>query len=171
MSGLHACLASSQFLTTKEGSIGILSEARQNTLQWFAVSLLNGRLPYLKAAETPVVVETTEEDLFLTFAAGDASRLNTSALQSSEKVSVFGEEWELVVVRLAGLGVLAARQAVLTRSQPAKEWAASPCVNPVVDRWWEYAGHRYHVRGLHKSVEEIKERNGPFAGKRVCITL
>ena len=26
---------------------------------------------------------------------------------------------------------------------------------------------RYHVKGLHKSVEEVKERNGPFAGKRV----
>ena len=26
---------------------------------------------------------------------------------------------------------------------------------------------RYHVKGLRKSVEEVKERNGPFAGKRV----
>lgn len=66
----------------------------------------------------------------------------------------------------------------------AKEVAASPCVNPVVDRWWDFAGHRYHVKGLHRycessraiphentltrSVEEVKERNGPFAGKRVA---
>ena len=56
---------------------------------------------------------------------------------------------------------------MLTGGDPGKEWAASPCVNPVVDRWWDFRGHRYHVKGLHKSVEEIKERNGPFAGKRV----
>ena len=56
---------------------------------------------------------------------------------------------------------------MLTNGDPGKEWAASPCVNPVVDRWWDFRGHRYHVKGLHKSVEEIKERNGPFAGKRV----
>ena len=24
------------------------------------------------------------------------------------------------------------------------------------------------MKGLHKSVEEVKERNGPFAGKRVA---
>ena len=30
-----------------------------------------------------------------------------------------------------------------------------------------YFNQRYHVKGLHKSVEEVKERNGPFAGKRV----
>ena len=60
-----------------------------------------------------------------------------------------------------------ARQLVLTKNSTGKEVAASPCVNPVVDRWWDFRGHTYHVKGLHKSVEEVKERNGPFAGKRV----
>ena len=69
--------------------------------------------------------------------------------------------------RIPDLGVLRARQLVLTKNSTGKEVAASPCVNPVVDRWWEFRGHNYHVKGLHKSVEEVKERNGPFAGKRV----
>ena len=43
------------------------------------------------------------------------------------------------------MGVLKARQIVLTNNITAKEMAASPCVNPVVDRWWEFKGHRYHV--------------------------
>ena len=64
--------------------------------------------------------------------------------------------------------MLRARQLVLTKNSTAKEVAASPCVNPVVDRWWDFRGHTYHVKGLHKSVEEVKERNGPFAGKRVA---
>ena len=69
--------------------------------------------------------------------------------------------------RIPDLGVFRARQLVLTKNSTGKEVASSPCVNPVVDRWWEFRGHNYHVKGLHKSVEEVKERNGPFAGKRV----
>eukprot|EP00092_Neocalanus_flemingeri_P095852 GFUD01121965.1.p1 GENE.GFUD01121965.1~~GFUD01121965.1.p1 ORF type:complete len:455 (-),score=108.00 GFUD01121965.1:152-1516(-) len=167
ISGLHLCLENSNFDYSKEASIGLITPALQNTMQWFAVTLLNGRLPYLQPAETPVMAETTEDDLLLTFAAGDVTRLNNSSIQSHKKVAIFGDNWDLVTVKIPNLGVLKARQLVLTNSEPSKEWAASPCVNPVVDRWWDFRGHRYHVKGLHKSVEEIKERNGPFAGKRV----
>jgi hypothetical protein len=167
ISGLHLCLENSDLDYSKEASIGLIPQALEDTMQWFAVTLLNGRLPYLKPAETPVIVETTEDDLLLTFAAGDVSRLNNSSIKTQKKVAVFGSTWDLVTVQIPGLGVLRARQAVLTNGELSKEWAASPCVNPVVDRWWDFRGHRYHVKGLHKSVEEIKERNGPFAGKRV----
>jgi len=167
VSGLHQCLESSPLEYSKEGSIGIITPSLQNTMQWFGITLLNGRLPYLTPSETPVIVETTEDDLLLTFAAGDVTRLNNSSIKSHKKISVFGDTWDLVTVSIPDLGVLKARHQVLTNGEPGKEWAASPCVNPVVDRWWEFRGHRYHVKGLHKSVEEIKERNGPFAGKRV----
>jgi len=167
ISGLHLCLENSKFDYSKEASIGVITPSLQNTMQWFAVTLLNGRLPYLKPSETPVIAETTEDDLLLTFAAADVTSLNISSIKSHKKVAIFGESWDLVTVQIPNLGVLKARQLVLTNSDPGKEWAASPCVNPVVDRWWDFRGHRYHVKGLHKSVEEIKERNGPFAGKRV----
>lgn len=167
ISGLHLCLENSNLDYSKEASIGLISPSLQTTMQWFAVTLLNGRLPYLKPSETPVIAETTEDDLLLTFAAGDLTRLNNSSIQSHKKVAIFGDTWDLVTVKIPDLGVLKARQLVLTNGDPSKEWAASPCVNPVVDRWWDFRGHRYHVKGLLKSVEEIKERNGPFAGKRV----
>lgn len=167
ISGLHLCLENSNLDYSKEASIGLISPSLQTTMQWFAVTLLNGRLPYLKPSETPVIAETTEDDLLLTFAAGDVTRLNNSSIESHKKVAIFGDTWDLVTVKIPDLGVLKARQLVLTNGDPGKEWAASPCVNPVVDRWWDFRGHRYHVKGLLKSVEEIKERNGPFAGKRV----
>jgi len=167
ISGLHICLENSNLDYSKEASIGLIPLSLQNTMQWFAVTLLNGRLPYLKPSETPVIAETTEDDLLLTFAAGDVTRLNNSSIKTQKKVAIFGDTWDLVTVQIPNLGVLKARQQVLTNGEPTKEWAASPCVNPVVDRWWDFRGHRYHVKGLHKSVEEIKERNGPFAGKRV----
>merc|ERR1719383_678079 len=84
-----------------------------------------------------------------------------------QKVSVFGEIWELVSVKIPDLGLHKARQLVLTGSNVDKELITSPCVNPVVDRWWDFRGHSYHVKGIKRSVEEVKERNGPFAGKRV----
>ena len=71
----------------------------QNTMQWFAVTLLNGRLPYLKPSETPILVETTEDDLLLTFAASDVSRILNSTVMRHRKVEVFGDPWDLVTVK------------------------------------------------------------------------
>ena len=68
-------------------------------MQWFAVTLLNGRLPYLKPSDTPVLVETTEDDLLLTFAASDVTRLTNTTLERHKKVAVFGEVWDLVTVK------------------------------------------------------------------------
>lgn len=168
VSSLHQCLDSSQFDYSREGSIGLISPTLQHTMQWFAVTLLNGRLPYLKPSDTPILVETNEDDLLLTFAASDVTRFSNATVDRHKKVAVFGEIWDLVTVKIPDLGVLRARQLVLTKNSTVKEVAASPCVNPVVDRWWDFRGHNYHVKGLHKSVEEVKERNGPFAGKRVA---
>ena len=68
-------------------------------MQWFAVTLLNGRLPYLKPSETPILVETTEDDLLLTFAASDVSRILNSTVMRHRKVEVFGDPWDLVTVK------------------------------------------------------------------------
>jgi len=165
---IDACLEASVYGYSKEGGIGVVTSSLQTTMQWFAISLLSGRLPFLKPGETPVLVETTEYDLLLTFAVSDTTRFSNGTIASQHKVEVFGEVWDLVTIRVPELGVLKARQMVLTNRDEAKEVAASPCVNPVVDRWWDFAGRRYHVKGLHRSVEEVKERNGPFAGKRVA---
>jgi len=167
VSGLDTCLSNSDYEYSRDGSIGIISSTRQAVMQWFALSLLNGRLPFLKPAETPVIAETNEDDLYLTFATSSVERVKNSTITLYQKVEVFGESWNLITVKLADLGLYRARQLVLTGSDVAKEFTASPCINPVVDRWWEFKHHKYHVKGLKRSVEEIKERNGPFAGKRV----
>jgi hypothetical protein len=114
VSGLDACLSNSEYSYSREGSIGIITPHRQLVMQWFALSLLNGRLPYLKPAETPVIVETNENDLELTFAVSSLSRVKNETVKQLQKVSVFGETWDLVTLRLPGLGVYKARQLVLT---------------------------------------------------------
>ena len=115
VSSLHQCLDSSQFDYSREGSIGdvmynvkelllitlsgLISPALQQTMQWFAVTLLSGRLPYLKPSDTPILVETNEDDLLLTFAASDVTRFSNTTVDRHKKVAVFGETWDLVTVK------------------------------------------------------------------------
>jgi len=168
VTSLHTCLDQSNFDYSREGGLGVIGSSLQTTMQWFALALLNGRLPFLKPSDTPVIAETSADYLLVTMAVSDVSRLgNSSVIQSKQRIEVFGEVWDLVTVKLPDLGVLKARQMVLTNRKPDSEVAASPCVNPVVDRVWDYEGKSYHVKGLQKSVEEVRERNGPFAGKKV----
>ena len=99
VSGVHQCLDNSQFDYSKDGSIGLILPDQQNTMQWLAITLLTGRLPYLKPSETPIMMETTEDDLFLTFAASDVSRINNGSVVRLKKVEVFGDQWDLVTVK------------------------------------------------------------------------
>ena len=111
---IDGCLEASVYGYSKEGGIGVVTSSLQTTMQWFAISLLSGRLPFLKPGETPVLVETTEYDLLLTFAVSDTTRFSNGTIASQHKVEVFGEVWDLVTIRVPELGVLKARQMVLT---------------------------------------------------------
>ena len=168
VSGLHTCLSSSDYDYIKDGSIGLISPHKHNVMQWFALALLGKGLPFRRPKDTPLVAETDDNNLYITYATGDITRLPNSSITMHQKVSVFGESWDLVTIKIPGLGVFSSRQMVFTGGELNKEMIDSPCVNPVVDRWWEFKGHNYHIKGIKKSVEEIKEKNGPFAGKKVA---
>ena len=44
----------------------------------------------------------------------------------------------------------------------------SACVNPVCDAFWHWKNSTYHVRGVvNGTYELVRERNGPFAGKKI----
>jgi len=168
VSGLHTCLSTSDYDYNKDGSIGMISPIKQIVMQWFALALLNKGLPFRRPKDTPFIAETDEDNLYITYATGDYNRLSNASLIMHQKVLVFGEIWDLVTVKIPGLGVYTSRQMVFTGGDLGREMITSPCVNPVVDRWWDYRGHNYHIKGIKKSVEEIKEKNGPFAGKKVA---
>ncbi|XP_023340398.1 uncharacterized protein LOC111710528 [Eurytemora carolleeae] len=98
VSTLDSCFSNSDFDYTREGSIGIISTEQQTVMQWFALSLLNGRLPFMKPGETPVLAETNEDDLIMTFAVSSMARVKNSTVLMHKKVEVFGEIWDLVTV-------------------------------------------------------------------------
>ena len=92
---IDSCLEASVYGYSKEGGIGVVTASLQTTMQWFAISLLSGRLPFLKPGETPVLVETTEYDLLLTFAVSDTTRFLNGTIASQHKVEVFGDFYEV----------------------------------------------------------------------------
>jgi hypothetical protein len=53
------------------------------------------------SVDTPVLVETNDEDLELTFAVSSLSRVKNETIKLVQKVSVFGETWNLVTVRIS----------------------------------------------------------------------
>jgi hypothetical protein len=72
-----------------------------------------------------------------------------------------------------GLGLYRAREHVFNQTSTSSNDPASPisvrnaCVNPICDAHWEWRGKAYRVRGLEKGdYELVKERNGPFAGRK-----
>ena len=80
-------------------------------MQWFSLGLLNRGLPQLGPADTPVIVETTDDDLELTFATTDNHLLagddaDMAMVKARNKVSVFGRVWDLVTVPLGSSIVL-----------------------------------------------------------------
>ena len=45
-----------------------------------------------------------------------------------------------------GLGLMAARQAVLLKHRGEDGVIRSPCINPIIDHQWRYGGNTYTVR-------------------------
>lgn len=51
-----------------------------------------------------------------------------------------------VVTSYLGLGLMAARKAILLQHQDKDGIIHSPCVNPIVDYQWSYGGETYIVK-------------------------
>ena len=112
-----------------------------------------------------------------------------------KKMSAFGHPLQLVTLHFKDLGLYSARHYALTlpgvinntleerneviattsedifrtTHQEAKVYnVRSACVNPIIDSYWQWNSEVFHIRGLEKGDHEmVKERNGPFAGKRI----
>ena len=114
---------------------------------------------------------------------------------ATRKLSAFGHPVELVTLNFPGLGLYAARLHVYTlpssinntieaekeilattsndifketKKRPTVYNVRNACVNPITDAYWQWNNDLFRVRGLVNGKHEmVKERNGPFAGKRI----
>lgn len=149
-------------------------------LQWFSVNLLLGCLSKSKDKnliyiDTSVIVDVGENDLKLTFAVNgsfsnliDSLKKAVSSLlfASSYKLRAYGHLVKLVTLTFPNLGLFAARSSILNTT--SSDDVRSVCVNPIVDTFWNHDRRLIRIRGLEKGdMEMVKERNGPFAGKKI----
>lgn len=146
---LQACrdLFSEIPFITNENSIGIMDGTDEGIFSWFTVNFLNERLNH-QPARTLAALDLGGGSTQVTFAASTPDTLKErefihQAAAPKGRVSVYTNSY-------LGLGLMAARKAILLRGQ--KEEArdiTSDCVNPVIkSRKFSYGGTDYFISGL-----------------------
>jgi hypothetical protein len=167
--------ASRAFDFRPESSLGTLGDAEETVLQWFSINLLRHRVKDFRPEATAVIVDVGDVDLKITFAVDGDFHPPESRKIEVRTFGAFGHLVKLVTLTLPGLGLLEARNNMLTFRGPSPandsggvERYRSGCMNPVVEADWSWAGRDFRVLGkAEPDFELIKERNGPFAGKKV----
>lgn len=171
---LQRHLENSHFGVSSEVAVGHLSQLNERALQWFSINLLLHNLHNFVVSESAVVVDVGDTHLNLTFAVSGLqyNQLPKTRVTALKKLSAFGHHIKLVTLTYTGLGLYRGREHVFnltaTPSSQGPISVRNACVNPICDAHWEWNGKVYRVRGLEKGdYELVKERNGPFAGKKI----
>lgn len=151
-------------------SLGTLSKNDAKVLQWFAINLLDHALKRFRVSTSAVILDVGASDIELTFAVSSRQTLPSKGeFVATTRLSAFGHLIKLVTIRYRNLGLYDARFFML--SQHSSENGTlfhSECMNPISQAHWTYKGSFYEVVGKEKpDFELVKERNGPFAGKKV----
>ena len=156
-----------------------MNKKDKTALQWFAINLLTGSLTKNKDrgliyADTSVILDVGPQDLKISFAMNSSSQslidsLNHLMSSSSYKLQAYGHLIKLVTLSFKNLGLYSSRYHIYTNNNTNKpDDVRSVCVNPIVDSIWSYNDTLIRVRGVEKGdMEMVKERNGPFAGKKI----
>lgn len=167
------------FYVHPEASVGTLRDAADETaLQWFAANMMSHRLQEWHPAKSAVILDVREKDLVITMAVTPSQLLPSERVTAVKRLSAFGHRIKLTTLTYKGLGLYSARRHVFGLSSVPTVTSGrdgivgidvrTSCVNPICDAFWQWGNVTYRVRGLAKAHHElVKERNGPFAGKKI----
>ena len=167
------------FYFNPEKSLGALRNlADETALQWFAINLLSHSFRDWRVSTSAIILDVGEQDTFITMAVVAGKPLPEQRVWTVRQLTAFGHEIKLVTFRYPGLGLYSARSHVFQLSSTPAVYSSrdgtsgidvrSACVNPVCDAFWHWTNATYHVRGVvNGTYELVRERNGPFAGKRI----
>ena len=167
------------FYFNAEKSLGALRNlADETALQWFAINLLSHSFKDWRVSTSAIILDVSENDTFITMAVPASRLLPEQRVWTTRHLTAFGHDIKLVTFRYPGLGLFSARSHVFQLSSTPKVFSSrdgtsgidvrSACVNPVCDAFWHWRNMTYHIRGVvNGTYELVRERNGPFAGKRI----
>jgi len=170
----------SSFYFSPEKSFGALNHlADETALQWFAISLLSHSFINWKTGKSVILLNVREQDLFITTAVPLDQALPEHRVMSLRHLHAFGHKVKIATFKYPGLGLYSARSHVFGLSSTPSVFSKdasgtsgidvrSACVNPVCDAFWHWNNTTFHVRGVvNGTYELVRERNGPFAGKKI----
>lgn len=171
--------SNSSFYFNPDKSFGALRRlADETALQWFAISLLSHSFMDWKSSKSAVLLNVSDEDLFITMAVSPNQPLPEQRVMSVRHLHAFGMPIKIATFKYPGLGLYSARSHIFGLSSTPTVFSSrdgttgidvrSACVNPVCDAFWHWKNSTYHVRGVvNGTYELVRERNGPFAGKKI----
>ena len=170
--------SNTSFYFNAEKSLGALNSIDQTALQWFAINLLSHNFKDWRVSTSAIILDVSENDAFITMAVPANRLLPDQRVWTTRHLTAFGHDIKLVTFRYPALGLFSARAHVFHLSSTPKVFSSrdgtsgidvrSACVNPVCDAFWHWSNNTYHIRGVvNGTYELVRERNGPFAGKRI----
>ncbi|XP_066957769.1 ectonucleoside triphosphate diphosphohydrolase 5-like isoform X2 [Macrobrachium rosenbergii] len=167
-------LGGSGFHTT-DNSVGIMDGRDEGIFSWFTVNYLMDRVGG-DAKETLVALDLGGGSTQITFVPVESDTLMSTPEDYLTSISLLHRELKLYTHSYLGLGLMAARQAVLLKHRGEDGIIRSPCINPIIDHQWNYGGNTYTVRGPEQAkYQEIRgqagrlSENRPVADHTTCL--
>ncbi|XP_042881763.1 ectonucleoside triphosphate diphosphohydrolase 5-like isoform X4 [Penaeus japonicus] len=167
-------LTASGFHTT-ENSVGIMDGRDEGIFSWFTVNYLMDRITG-DPKETLVALDLGGGSTQITFVPVEQTTVQSTPEDYLTSISLLHKNLNLYTHSYLGLGLMAARKAVLLQHKGEDGVIHSPCVNPIIDHQWSYGGETYTIRGSeHPKYQEIRgqagrlSENRPIADHKSCL--
>ncbi|KAG0711967.1 Ectonucleoside triphosphate diphosphohydrolase 5 [Chionoecetes opilio] len=137
-------LSSSGFYTT-DNSVGIMDGRDEGIFSWFTVNYLMDRITGTPK-DTLVALDLGGGSTQITFVPVEGDTISTTPPDYLTNISLLHKNLNLYTHSYLGLGLMAARKAIMMQHQGEDGVIRSPCINPIVDYQWSYGGDTYNVR-------------------------
>lgn len=150
-----------------KNSISIMEGTDEGIFSWFTVNFLLDRFNSL-SSQTVAALDLGGGSTQITF---QPDNVQAKKLEKHVySINVFNHNMSLYTHSYLGMGLMAARKAILTYNMNLED--ANPkvpieihseCINPIISTEWFYHGHNYRVKGpVNGTYKLVKTQN--FAG-------
>ncbi|XP_020280514.1 ectonucleoside triphosphate diphosphohydrolase 5 isoform X2 [Pseudomyrmex gracilis] len=151
-----------------KNSISIMEGTDEGIFSWFTVNFLLDRFNSLSSQTTVAALDLGGGSTQVTF---QPDSVQAKKLEKHVySINVFNHNMSLYTHSYLGMGLMAARKAILTYNVNTENTDSklpieihSECINPIVSTEWSYGGRNYIVKGpINGTYKLVKTQN--FAG-------
>ncbi|XP_046664225.1 ectonucleoside triphosphate diphosphohydrolase 5 isoform X3 [Homalodisca vitripennis] len=156
--------ANSPFHTT-ENSVAIMEGSDEGLFAWVNINFLSDRL-FGKASQMLAALDLGGGSTQITFPLIDEKQRNKFPSDDVHPLKMFGQQIYVYTHSYLGLGLMAARKAILSMGNPEGSTdLASECINPInKNKKFKYGGKEYTVQGPANPEILKKKRKNPDEG-------